>query len=72
MPELEQELAIWGFQLREMQPIGRLQGLSRALVHDFHISPGSLRDRIAKRLLPGLIPESWIAHMILAVAQKET
>lgn len=71
MPEFEQELAIGGFELLDMRPIGRLQGLSRALVHDLHIPPGSLRDRIAKRLLPNLIPGRWIAHMILAIAQKK-
>ena len=72
IPEFEHELSMWGFRCLKIQSIGQLQGLSRALVCDLKIPPGSLRDRVAKRLLPRIIPARWIAHMILAVAQKTT
>lgn len=70
IPEFEQELAMRGFRVLKVQPIGRYEGLSRALVHDFHLTAESLSDRIAKRLLHPIIPTRWIGHMLMAIAQK--
>lgn len=69
-PELEQELAIRGFRVLNVIPLGKKEGLKRTLHHDFGIKRGSSLNRKITRWLRRIVPKSWVAHMIIAVAQK--
>jgi SAM-dependent methyltransferase len=72
MPELEQELAIRGFKVIQIQPIAMESGLQRALHHDFHLSQESRGNIILRRLLRRISPRRWFSHMLMAVAQKKS
>jgi SAM-dependent methyltransferase len=62
--ELARELAIAGFAVERMVPIGKTSGLQRALARF-----GRLAPPLARTLSP-FVPASVVAHMLLAVARK--
>ncbi len=68
--ELAKELQIQGFNVIKVVPIHKKFGLKRALYHDFHIKKGSKLHKKMTRILMKIIPGNWVAHMILALAQK--
>ncbi|MFQ5874553.1 MAG: class I SAM-dependent methyltransferase [Dehalococcoidia bacterium] len=70
IPELKREFEISGFKVLEVKPIAKQFGLDRAIRHDLHLNPGSTLHRIVKTLLYPLVPQSWVAHMIIGVGQK--
>lgn len=70
IPELERELIMGGFRVIKIHPIAKREGMNRALKHDFHLLSGSLLFRIAGKVLSGVLPQNWISHMLIAIAQK--
>lgn len=68
--ELQQELEINGFKMQQVKPIHKLHGLRRAIKHDMKINPRSIPGKALQVLLYPFIPNSYIAHMIVAVGQK--
>lgn len=69
-PELWRELAMRGFKVHHIHPIYKGDGLSRMLQLDFKLERGTIAYRLLLRLFKKIIPASWVAHMILAVAKK--
>lgn len=68
--ELARELAIGGFEVIETRPIHKRQGVLRSLHHEFGLPYGWLFTKGLSAVLAPLIPGSFIAHMVLAVARK--
>jgi SAM-dependent methyltransferase len=66
------ELALAGFQARDILPIGKDEGLRRMLAHDLHLrlEPGSLLETLLLRVLSMIIPASYVSHMLLAIGEK--
>jgi SAM-dependent methyltransferase len=70
-PELWRELAMRGFKVHHIHSIHKGEGLSRMLQLDLKLERSTLAYRLLFRLFKKIIPASWVAHMILAVAKKE-
>lgn len=68
--ELSRELAIGGFEVTEVRPIHKRQGVLRSLHHEFGLPYEWLLTKGLSVMLAPLIPGSVIAHMVLAVARK--
>ena len=68
--ELAQELGIGGFDVLEVKPINKRQGILRSLHHEFGLPYEWLLTKGLSVLLAPLIPGSLIAHMVIAVARK--
>ncbi len=62
--ELARELAIAGFSVERIVPIGKISGLQRALARAGRFAPP-----LARALAP-LVPARAVAHMLIAVARK--
>jgi SAM-dependent methyltransferase len=69
-PELERELTIHGFTVLRVVPIHIKEGLKRTLHHVFSIKRGSRWHRRMTRYLRRVVPKNLVAHMIMAIAQK--
>jgi SAM-dependent methyltransferase len=70
-PELQRELDIRGFRTLTVEPIHKQHGLRRAIKHDLHTNPNSRTGRVLQALLGPLVPDDYVAHMILGIARKE-
>ncbi len=68
--ELARELEIGGFHVLSVLPIHKRQGVLRMLHHDFGLPYGWLLTRALAAVLAPLLPGTWVAHMILAVARR--
>lgn len=68
--ELAREMAIGGFDVLEVRPIHKRQGVLRSLHHEMGLPYDWLLTKGLSVLLAPLIPSSFIAHMVLAVARK--
>lgn len=68
--ELARELEIGGFEVLDVQPISKRQGVLRSLHHEFGLPYEWLLTKGLSALLAPLIPGSLIAHMVIAVARK--
>lgn len=68
--ELKQELVMNGFKPLEIKPIHKAHGLRQLLTHDLGIGPKSFLHRPLLYLMYPLVPKSFTAHMLMAVARK--
>lgn len=68
--ELARELGIGGFDILEVRPIHKRQGVLRSLHHEFKLPYEWLLTKGLSAALAPLIPGSVISHMVLAVARK--
>ncbi|CAG0999312.1 putative S-adenosylmethionine-dependent methyltransferase/MSMEI_2290 [Rhodocyclaceae bacterium] len=68
--EVARELAIGGFDVLDLRPIHKRQGVLRSLHHDLGMPYGWLLTKGLSVVLAPLLPGSLIAHMVLAVARK--
>ena len=68
--ELARELAIGGFEVLETRPIHKRQGVMRSLHHELGLHYEWFLTKGLSAALAPLIPGSFIAHMVLAVARK--
>lgn len=68
--ELARELVIGGFEVLEVKPIHKRQGVLRSLHHQFGMPINSLLTRGLSAVLAPLLPGVLVAHMVLAVARK--
>jgi SAM-dependent methyltransferase len=70
-PELERELALRGLDVLRVRPIHKAEGVRRFLQRDLRLRPGTPAYALARRLATRFVPATWLAHMVLAVAQKQ-
>jgi SAM-dependent methyltransferase len=70
-PELWREISMRAFKVYHIHSIHKGDGLSRMLQLDLKLERGTLAYRLLLRLFKKIMPASWVAHMILAVAKKE-
>lgn len=68
--ELARELAIGGLEVLETRPIHKRQGMLRSLHHEFGLPYEWILTKGLSAALAPMIPGSFIAHMVLAVARK--
>ena len=68
--ELQRELEIHGFKTLKMVPIHKWDGLHRFTRHNLGLNPRSRGARLLQRLLYPVIPRQYVAHMLMAVAQR--
>lgn len=68
--EIARELEIGGFEVLATHPIHKRQGVLRLLHHQFGLPYGWLLTRGLSVVLAPIVPGSFIAHMVLAVARK--
>jgi SAM-dependent methyltransferase len=68
--ELAREMEIGGFEVLDVQPINKRQGVLRSLHHEFGMPYEWLLTKALSVLLAPLIPGSLIAHMVIAVARR--
>ena len=68
--ELALQLALGGFEIVELRPIHRRQGVVRFLHRTFGVHYDNKAVKAAGILLGALMPRSLCAHMIMAVARK--
>lgn len=68
--ELARELALGGFEVIEAHPIHKRQGVLRSLHHELGMPYDWLLTKALSAVIAPLIPGSFIAHMVLAVARK--
>ena len=68
--ELARELVIGGFDVLEVRPIHKRQGVLRSLHHELGLPYDWLLTKGLSAVIAPLLPGSFIAHMVLAVARK--
>lgn len=68
--ELARELAIGGFDVLEVRPIHKRQGVLRSLHHELGLPYDWILTKGLSFIIAPLVPGSLIAHMVLAVARK--
>lgn len=68
--ELARELEIGGFEVQEIHPIHKRQGVLRSLHHEFGLPYEWVLTKVLSIILASFIPASFISHMVLAVARK--
>lgn len=68
--ELARELGIGGFEVLEVKPVNKRQGVLRSLHHEFGLPYEWLLTKGLSVLLAPLVPGFIFAHMVLAVARK--
>jgi SAM-dependent methyltransferase len=68
--ELARELSMVGFEVLEVAPIHKRQGVLRALHHGLGLHYDWFISRALSAVLAPFVPGVLIAHMILAVARK--
>ena len=59
-----------GFDVLEVKPIHKRQGVLRCLHHEFGLSYEWAATKALSVLLQPFVPAGVIAHMVLAVARK--
>ena len=69
--ELNQELMMNGFKQLEIKPIHKAHGLRQLLTHDFGVGPKSFWHRPLQFGLYPFTPKDFVAHMLIAVAEKQ-
>ncbi|MHB8618294.1 MAG: class I SAM-dependent methyltransferase [Chloroflexota bacterium] len=71
-PELHRELALQGFRVLHIQPIGKEQGAYRTLLRDVRqLREGTVAFAVTRRLLTFLLPAKFVSHMLFAAARKD-
>jgi SAM-dependent methyltransferase len=68
--ELARELGIGGFEVLEVKPVNKRQGVLRSLHHELGLPYEWLLTKGLSVLLAPLVPGSIFAHMVIAVARK--
>ena len=68
--ELRDELRKGGFDVFDVKPIHKRQGILRSLHHEFGLPYDWILTKGLSVLLQTFVPGSLIAHMVLAVARK--
>lgn len=68
--ELRTLLAGGGFEVLDIRPIHKRQGVLRSLHHEFGFPYGALAIRVLAAGLAPFVPGGLIAHMLMAVARK--
>lgn len=68
--ELAREMEIGGFEVLDVLPINKRQGVLRSLHHEFGLPYEWLLTKGLSVLLAPLIPGSLIAHMVIAVGRR--
>ncbi len=68
--ELARELVIGGFDVLEVRPIHKRQGVLRSLHHELGLPYNWLLTKGLSAVIAPLLPGPFIAHMVLAVARK--
>ena len=70
--ELAREVSLSGFELLQLHPIHADEGLRRMFQHDFKWSlrPGSRLEQAWIQLFRHILPCTWVAHMLCAVARR--
>lgn len=70
-PELQRELELRGFRVRQIRAIHKASGVYRWLQWDFRLfKEGTKLFGLAQRVFTILLPSHYVSHMIMAVAQK--
>lgn len=70
--ELARETSIGGFEVLEVRPIHKRQGVLRSLHHEFGLPYHWLVTKALSVAIAPFIPGSWISHMVVVVARKST
>jgi len=70
LAESARELSIGGFEVLEVRPIHKRQGVLRSLHHEFGMPINWLVTRGLSAALSPLLPGALVAHMVLAAARK--
>ncbi|MEE9209269.1 MAG: hypothetical protein V3U23_02360, partial [Kiloniellales bacterium] len=68
--ELRDELGQGGFELLDIRPIHKRQGILRSLHHEFGLDYRWFLTKGLSVVLQPFVPGPLIAHMLLAVARK--
>lgn len=68
--EIVREFTQRGFVVDAIVPLHKEQGASRMLTIDFGIARGSRLQAYGAKLLAKVLPSSFVAHMLMVVAQK--
>ena len=68
--ELARELTIGGFEVLDVKPIHKRQGVLRTLHHGLGLHYDWFVSKALSALLAPIIPGSMIAHMVLGIARK--
>lgn len=68
--ELAREATIGGFEVLEVRPIHKRQGVLRSLHHEFGLPYHWFITKALSATIAPFIPGSWISHMVLVVARK--
>ncbi len=68
--ELRRELAMGGFEVLEIKPIHKRQGVLRSLDHEIGLDYRWLLTKGLSVILQPFVPGGLIAHMLLAVARR--
>lgn len=68
--ELHFELQQGGFEIVEMRPVAHTEGVSRLIHHATGLAYQGRALRLATRIGKRIIPATYAAHMLLAVARK--
>lgn len=68
--EFTHELTAGGFEVIELRPIHKRQGILRSLHHEFGLPYDWLLTKGLSVLLQPLVPSRLVAHMLIAVARK--
>ena len=63
-------LAHQGFEVLDIKPIGKRQGVLRSLQHEFGMPYTWFASRALSATLAPFVPSGLVAHMLLAVARK--
>jgi SAM-dependent methyltransferase len=68
--ELSRELAVGGFEVLEVRPVHKRQGVLRWLSRTFGLRYDRFYAKAASAVLAPFVPGAVIAHMLMAVARK--
>jgi ubiquinone/menaquinone biosynthesis C-methylase UbiE len=68
--EFREMLAHQGFEVLDIKPIGKRQGVLRSLQHEFGMPYKWFASRALSAALAPFVPSGLVAHMLLAVARK--
>jgi ubiquinone/menaquinone biosynthesis C-methylase UbiE len=68
--ELAREISMAAFEVISVQPIHKRQGALRSLHHELGLPYDWLLTKGLSAIIAPLVPGSFIAHMVLAVARK--
>ena len=68
--ELREQLARGGFEVLDIRPIHKRQGILRSLHHEFGLPYEWLTTKGLSVLLTPIVPGGLVAHMLMAVARR--